>query len=455
MEKGLTDFPINYATEDAVNDYLKLINKIPLLSPEKEKDLAYKIADGDEEAKKLFIESNLALVVSIAKKSTGKGLDFLELIQEGNLGLMKAVDYFDVTKGYRFSTYATWWIKQTINRALEDKSRNVRYPIHINERITKFGKEFERLSLLLGRTPSIKEVAEEIGIKESYAVELYQLNQNPVSLNSPVSGTIEGEPERELGDFILANYETPEDIYLNNENYEWAYHLLNNSGLNEREKKVLELRYGFYDNIPKTLKSISQVLGVTKEWVRQIEKKALKKIKDADKKINAYFIIDNLKGKDHTIIPKDNKLYKLFGEYTIEEVNIAINKLPVEDKIIIELKYGNILYNIEPVGLTQEQKNVFYSRITSRIKRLLKYPDNEIKFYRKATTIYDLFEGYTREEIDEVINLLPDKYKVIIDLKFSSKEKITRIQNNYFYAKIEPLIRDRLEINKNRHKKRT
>ena len=262
------------AVDDPVRMYLKEIGQIPLISQEKETELARLILEGDEKAKKTLVEANLRLVVSIAKRYVGKGMFFLDLIQEGNLGLMKAVDKFDYTKGYKFSTYATWWIRQAISRAITDQARTIRIPVHMVETMHKVARSQRQLLQTLGREPTFDEIARDVGISPAKVSEILKIAQDPVSLETPV-----GEAdESHLGDFIPDEDSlTPSDAA--------AYQMLREQlsevlhTLTPREEMVIRLRYGLDDGRPRTLEEVGQQFNITRERIRQIEAKALRKIR--------------------------------------------------------------------------------------------------------------------------------------------------------------------------------
>jgi len=266
--------PEGIAIDDPVRMYLKEIGKVPLLSAEEEIELSKRIEKGDKEAKRKLAEANLRLVVSIAKKYVGRGMLFLDLIQEGNLGLMKAVEKFDYRKGYKFSTYATWWIRQAITRAIADQARTIRIPVHMVETINKLIRVQRQLLQELGRDPSPEEIAEEMNMTVEKVREIMKIAQEPVSLATPI-----GEEEDSfLGDFI------PDDEALAPADAA-AYLLLKEQledvleTLTPREEKVLRLRFGLDDGRPRTLEEVGQVFGVTRERIRQIEAKALRKLR--------------------------------------------------------------------------------------------------------------------------------------------------------------------------------
>ncbi len=263
-------------SNDTVKMYLKEIGRIPLINPEDEPEIAKRVAEGDQEAKDLLISSNLRLVVSIAKKYTGRGMQFLDLIQEGNMGLMKAVEKFDYTKGFKFSTYATWWIRQAITRAIADQARTIRIPVHMVETINKLTRIQRQLVQELGREPTAEEISEKMdGVLTPKKVrEIQRIALDPVSLETPIGE----EDDSHLGDFIEDKDALSPDEYANTQLLKDE---INNvlQGLTEREEKVLRLRFGLYDGRTRTLEEVGREFNVTRERIRQIEAKALRKLK--------------------------------------------------------------------------------------------------------------------------------------------------------------------------------
>ena len=262
-------------TEDPVRMYLKEIGTVPLLTADEELLLAQRKADGDESAKERLIEANLRLVVSIAKRYTGRGMSFLDLVQEGNLGLIKGVEKFDYTKGYKLSTYATWWIRQSVTRALADQARTIRVPVHMVETINKMSKMQRKLTLELGYEPSVTELAEALDMSEDKVMEIMQIAREPASLETPIGE----EDDSNLGDFVADNnVVTPEG---NVESVMLREHIDALLGdMKERERQVIVLRFGLEDGHPRTLEEVGREFNVTRERIRQIEAKALRKLRN-------------------------------------------------------------------------------------------------------------------------------------------------------------------------------
>lgn len=275
IDLGVIEVPETVSVDDPVRMYLREIGTVPLLTPEEELELAKRKSEGDEEAKRKLVEANLRLVVSIAKRYTNRGMSFLDLVQEGNLGLIKGVEKFDYTKGYKLSTYATWWIRQSVTRALADHARTIRVPVHMVETINRMTKTQRRLTIELGYEPSPKEVANALGMTEEKVLEIMQIAREPASLETPVGE----EDDSSLGDFVpdtsaVSPEENIEGVMLK----EQINELLED--LTEREKKVIILRFGLEDGQPRTLEEVGKVFNVTRERIRQIEAKALRKLKN-------------------------------------------------------------------------------------------------------------------------------------------------------------------------------
>ena len=276
-QEGLVDDPVRL--------YLKEIGRVPLLTSEREHELAERMAEGDIEAKKALVEANLRLVVSIAKRYVGRGMFFLDLIQEGNLGLMKAVDKFDYTKGYKFSTYATWWIRQAITRAIADQARTIRIPVHMVETINKLIRVSRQLLQEYGREPTPEEIAKEMGISEAKVRKIIKIAQEPVSLETPIGE----EEDSHLGDFIEDdNAPAPAEAASHALMKEQLWDVLDT--LTPREEKVLRLRFGLDDGHQRTLEEVGKEFKVTRERIRQIEAKALRKLRhpSRSKKLKDY-----------------------------------------------------------------------------------------------------------------------------------------------------------------------
>ncbi len=274
MENLDLSIPDGVSLEDPVRMYLKEIGKVPLLSAEEEIELAKRMELGDQEAKKRLAEANLRLVVSIAKRYVGRGMLFLDLIQEGNLGLIKAVEKFDYRKGYKFSTYATWWIRQAITRAIADQARTIRIPVHMVETINKLIRVSRQLLQELGREPTPEEIAEEMNMPADRVREILKISQEPVSMETPIGE----EEDSHLGDFLMdEQVPAPSDAAAFTLLKEQLVEVLGT--LTEREQKVLRLRFGLDDSRARTLEEVGKEFNVTRERIRQIEAKALRKLR--------------------------------------------------------------------------------------------------------------------------------------------------------------------------------
>ncbi len=280
--------PEGISIEDPVRMYLKEIGKVPLLSADEERDLAMRMEQGDEDAKKRLAEANLRLVVSIAKRYVGRGMLFLDLIQEGNLGLIKAVEKFDYKKGYKFSTYATWWIRQAITRAIADQARTIRIPVHMVETINKLIRVQRQLLQELGREPYPEEIADKMNLPVERVREIQKISQEPVSLETPIGE----EEDSHLGDFIQDdNVPVPAEAAAETMLKEQLDEVLKT--LTEREKKVLRLRFGLDDQKARTLEEVGKEFDVTRERIRQIEAKALRKLRHPSRSRKLKDYLDN------------------------------------------------------------------------------------------------------------------------------------------------------------------
>jgi len=442
------DYQDDFVNTDAVKAYLREIGKIPLLSQEEEQILAQKVAEGDEHAKNVFVESNLRLVVSIARRYQSRGLPFLDLIQEGTLGLIKAVEKFDVSKGFKFSTYATHWIRQAITRAIADQGRNIRIPVHMHEKIGNYKRVISTLERKLNREPTINEIAKEMGVSIAEATKLYKLQCDTVSINTIIGD----DGDTELEDFIPSSDESIEDITISSTLQSEVRKLMEDCGLKAREKEILMLRFGFNDADPMSLEEVGKRFGITRERVRQIEAKAIKKIRNSRYiKSFAEYIqkpdqgvenIGEFRGKyaqsgsqsetflksDGSVKKEDERMkglqsiYEYFNNYTKEQVDQMLTRLTDEERALITLRYGPDLEHPVSGKLTKEQTNEFYGSLLPRMKRILSNPNSEIKRRggRKKTTTDSsaATQANTNNEITPVppVQEKGESYKRILEL---------------------------------------
>ena len=411
---------LDIASEDIVKNYLKEIGNISLLTVDEEKELAIRKDAGDKDARDKMIEANLRLVVSVARKYVGRGLGLLDLIQEGNIGLMTAVDRYDVNKGYRFSTYAMHWIRQAITRAVADKSRNIRIPVHLWENLNKFRAIQIVLSTRLSREPTIEEIAEAMHISVSKVTELIKWQADTVSLNQP---TNEDSDADELGSFIATEDDFSEEIA---ENISFnALRVYLKEKLKPREYIIISNRFGLEDGKSRTLEEVGQMFGVTRERIRQIEAKILKRLYH-DQRFRQLAGIEHVRQVQNANPSSTTNLLNLYikyNKYSRELINDAFNRLSQIDKEVLAIKYdikiekfeyfNNELYQIEDAAKHFESTVAKFEGLLRVLKSLQpKEEDNmarEGKKGKPAQTIFEYFIDYTPEEILDAVNeLRPD-----------------------------------------------
>lgn len=439
----ITDITNTVYTDDSVKMYLQEIHK-PILTKEQEKSLALRIRNGDEKAKELFIERNLRLVIKVARKYTGHGISFLDLIQEGNLGLIKAVDKFDVTKGYKFSTYATCWIRQSIQRSLGDKSRNIRLPVHLYEKVKKYELLKKELSLKFNREPTFEELSKKMRVSIDTIYKYERLEHDTISLNMIV-----GDEDSELEDFISLSTESIDNQFIEENLKDVIENLLKNSNLTTKEIDILKLRFGIGTNDPKTLEETGKIYGVSRERIRQIQEKALKKIrrsynvkelaiymdnpKEAKKNIDRYRLkyqqhsLQKIKLKDRkeselkmemqekTKRKSKDNLYEYFSDYSKPEVSKVISRLDEDELELLHKRYGDNL--LEPVknDIDADEKKVIISNIIPRIQRMLegKKVRRRKNNQKPQSTIV---EEKTEETVQPQNSLNKEDYKQILGI---------------------------------------
>ena len=458
--------------------YLKEISRRPLLSLEEEQELAKQISEGNEEAKNIFIESNLRLVISVAKKYIGRGLSFLDLIQEGNIGLMTAVNKYDLSKGVKFSSYAVWWIRQSIQRAVEDKGRNIRIPSYMSREISKYKKAVSTLELKLNREPTVNEIASEMNISITEATKLNKLQIDTVSINKLVGD----EEDNELEDFISSTEETLEEKVITSTMQEKVRELLEKE-LTSKEADVLILRFGLNDGKPLSLREIGERLNISPEGVRKNETRALMKLRKSDSiktfveymdvPFEALEQLDNFrklyketgdttkkflkKRKKSDVQRKIKTIYDHFEDYSKEQIDTVLENLSEEEKELIVARYGEDLNNPVPSKqLSKKQSDKFYNVLIPKIRKILnsqnsaskketkevesenilsnqetanltksslkdksvikeeKRVDTQKKHPPKIKSFYEYFNDYSKEQINIILKNLSEKEKSLI-----------------------------------------
>lgn len=427
---------------DIVKAYLNEIGQYPLLTREEEYELATLIKEGDLKAREKFINSNLRLVVSIARRYIGRGLDFLDLIQEGNLGLINAVNKFDSNKGFKFSTNATWWIRQAITRAIADKSRNIRIPVHLYEKISKLDKLFSNLQKKLGRDPTYEEMANELSITAEEVERLYIIKNDAGSINALIGE--DGETELEY--FIPASDTTIEDEIIDSTLQSEVRNLLYECNLDDREIDIIMLRYGFNNRSPMTLEEVGKKYGITRERVRQIESRALRRLRNSRhiKKLAVYMqnpdeSVDNIgtfrkkystegnkyrafktndrRSKSQSLKIEEEKkeemkrtqsLYDLFNGYSKEQVDNMLSKLDEDERNLLKLRYGEDLENPVITQMPKKEKQRYYAWLVPKMKRMLSNPDEVIKSRKRPKSKLSDFEIVSTAQ-KEVTDVLEEK----------------------------------------------
>lgn len=460
-----------FETTDSVKTYLRGIGRRPLLSVQQERELAIKVAQGDSKARDLFIESNLRLVASIARNYLNRGLSFLDLIQEGNLGLMRAIDKYEVEKGYKFSTYATHWIRQAITRAIADKSRNVRIPVHMYEKIGDYKKAVTNLEAKLSRQPTINEIATEMGLSNTEVIRLHKLQSDTVSINALIGDN----EDTEFENFIPASEETPEDLVIAETLQYHVRNLFKDCNLREREREILMLRYGFNNGEPMTLKQIGEKYNLSQERVRQIEAEALmkirrskhtktlavytqypekslenieefrKKYRESSKTCKAYLKDDGrTMEKENDEMRKLQTIYQYFEDYTREQVNEMLSKLTEEEIALITLRYGEDLDNPVSRKLTKDQTNKFYKVLIPKMKKLLANSSGDYKKRSRKPKVNNAQQSSVEPSIVEKPvqqHILPSEKPTSTELIQEKKEVIELIPKTEPKEESTPVVK--------------
>lgn len=456
-EEFLSNLTNTVYIDDSVKMYLQEIRK-PILTTEQERSLALRIKNGDEIARKLFIERNLKLVVKIAKKYKGQGIPFLDLIQEGNLGLIKAVDKFDVTKGYKFSPYAMLWIRQSIQSSIANKSRNIRLPVNVYDKVTKYKLLKKDLSLKLNRKPTFEELSKKMGVPIEKIHKLEKLGYDTISLNAIV-----GDKDSELEDSVSLSTESVDNQFIEENLKDVVEVFLKDSNLTTQEIDVLKLRFGFGANEPKTLKKIAEIYGLSRERIRQIQEKALKKIRKSRNVKELAIYMDNPQEAKNNIdrfclkyrlsmLPKDkltdtekselkklpknkksrDNLYEYFNDYSKSEISKAISRLDEDELELLHKRYGDNLLKPVKNDIDADESRVIACNIIPRIQRRLegkKIIGRRKKNNQKTTS--GVVEAKTEEiEIAEKTATIEEKVKTQSSLNKEDYKQILGIFHN-------------------------
>lgn len=456
---------VNTSTDNVLLDdvkiYLKEIGRIPLLSEEEEKTLAIRKDQGDQEAKKRLTEANLRWVVKIAKRYLGRGLNLLDLIQEGNLGLIRAIELFDANRGYKLSTYSTWWIKQSIRRAINDMGKNIRIPVHKQEQATRLKMIIEDLQFELGRQPTVDDIADAANISRKTVIELLECLEDTVSLNQTIT---DDEEDGELEKFVPSYEPTPEAVYEKNDLKEQIQYIFKICHLKPREIEVLSYRYGLYDNVPRTLEEIAQMenFHMTRERVRQIEATALRKLRNnkvknqlIDYAIQPTKVEDNIesfrfkyyhehtykkaflstygntKSEEEIEMAKAKTIYEILSDYTKNQVDKTISLLIEDERDLLFERYGEDLVHPKFYTLSEENQRLFY-QLVRKMKTMLQSNNTKIPRRYKKRKKKALTDASSKSTDNKDIKKTQPEglYPPVKDVKKEDIEKREEVKTN-------------------------
>lgn len=446
--ENLCDFDKSEFVTDSAKMYLIEIGRKPLLTLEEEVELNKKILNGDEDALLTLIERNLRLVIGVAKKYVGRGLDFLDLIQEGNIGLSIAASKYDATKGYRFSTYAVWWIRRNIVRALEEKGSIIRIPTYMQNKMLRYKNAVDALSEKLNRQPTINEVAIYMGCSCEDIYKILELREDVISLNVSVGD----DEDTEIGDFVDSGEESLSDVISRDIMMEKFWNFLNGSDLTMQEKEILISRFNLDGKGVKTLAYIALEYGVSRERIRQIEDRAIRKLRRNEEIIEFAQYMDNpklalkmiseMKKTDMRVNNGKNYIQEFLRGYSKTDIRRVLKKLNEDEKRLLNLMCnGGTLNNDAEIKL--------YNKLILKIKRILEF-ERVSKTVKRTRTIYDDFSKYSKEEINSVVEQLSEKDKVLLkqiygpDLANSFCKKVNKETSINFYSYLVPKMKKML-----------